>query len=299
MKKQAKNSNWYLWALLAIIVLLVGIALIPLLSGSKTIKPSGDYSGMTVREALFAECEARGVALSPEEEAQLLTTCQDAQRQYALLGEHYELEELMEEEREFQLFDKLMEALPLDVKVTDKEVEEWYTVRLNALKRSFEKDPGVFKSQQDLYDKHGGVPPLVVPEGYVYVRHILVEAEEEALAIHGKLDSGEDFHTLMKTHGIDAGMLEEPYVTLGYLVGPYQSAMDYHDEFKDAALALEQVGDYSGVVRTPSGYEIIQLLSRLEPGEKSLEQVRNQIYTLLLNSKKSTTLTALLQEWTA
>ena len=283
MKKQAKNSNWYLWALLAIIVLLVGIALIPLLSGSKTIKPSGDYSGMTVREALFAECEARGVALSPEEEAQLLTICQDAQRQYALLGEHYELEELMEEEREFQLFDKLMEALPLDVKVTDEEVEEWYTVRLNALKRSFEKDPGVFKSQQDLYDKHGGVPPLVVPEGYVYVRHILVEAEEEALAIHGKLDSGEDFQTLMKTHGIDA----------------YQSAMDYHDEFKDAALSLEQVGDYSGVVRTPSGYEIIQLLSRLEPGEKSLEQVRNQIYTLLLNSKKSTTLTALLQEWTA
>lgn len=299
MKTQSKQSNWCLWALLAVIVLLVGVALAPLLSGGKTIKPSGDYSGMTEREALFAECEARGVALSPEEEAQLLTICQDAQRQYALLGQQYTLEELMEEEREYQLFDKLMEALPLDVSVSDKEIEEWYTVRLGALKRSFEKDPGIFKSQQDLYDKHGGVEPLVVPEGYVYVRHILVETEEEALAIREKLDSGEDFQTLMKTHGIDSGMLEEPYATLGYLVGPYASAMDYYDEFKRAALALEQVGDYSDVVRTPSGYEILQLVSRLEAGEKPLAQVRGQIDTLLLNSKKSTALTELLKEWTA
>ena len=44
---------------------------------------------------------------------------------------------------------------------------------------------------------------------------------------------------------------------------------------------------------------IIQLISRLEAGEKSLEQVRGQIHTLLLNSRKSTALTELLQEWTA
>ena len=138
-----------------------------------------------------------------------------------------------------------------------------------------------------------------MPEGYVYVRHILVDREETAKEVLAKLDQGEEFEDLMKAYGTDPGMLEEPYATLGYLVGPYESTVDYYEEFKEAALALSELGDYSGIVRTPSGYEIIQLVSRLEAREKSLEEVHDQIYELLLNNKKSNALTALLQDWTA
>jgi len=298
MKKQFQKSTWYIWALLAVVVAVVAISFVPLLEGSKEIKPSGDYTGMTTREALFAECEARDIALSEEEERQAVEAAVEAQVQYASIGERYELEELLQQEREQRLFDKLCQALPLEVAVADEEVQEWYDVRLEALNNAYEKNPGVFKSQQDLYDKHGGVEPLVVPEGYVYVRHILVDDEVTANAVLAKLNQGEDFEVLMRTYGTDAGMLEEPYATLGYLVGPYVSAVDYYEEFKQAALELGEPGEYSDVVQTPVGYEIIQLREQLDAGERALEEVRSQIHTLLLNNKKSMALTALLQEWT-
>ncbi len=299
MKIAGKRTGWYLWALLAVIAVLLAVGIAPLFNESKALKPSGDYQGMTTREALFAECAARGITLNETEEEAVLRASEDAKAQYAMLGESYTLEELAEEERELRLFDKLCRELPLQASVSEEEIREWYDVRLEALRASFEKNPGVFKSQQDLYDKHGGVEPLVVPEGYVYVRHILTDSEETAKEVLAKLDQGEKFEDLLKAYGTDPGMLEEPYATLGYLVGPYESTVDYYEEFKGAALTLREVGDYSGIVRTPAGYEIIQLARRLEAREKSLEEVRDQISTLLLNYKKSNALTALLRDWTA
>ncbi len=194
---------------------------------------------------------------------------------------------------------KLIQVLDLGVSVEEEEIRQWYDVRLAALKNTFETSPGTFKSQQDLYDKHGGVEPLTVPEGYVYVWHILLETEETAKQVLEKLQQGADFKTLMQSYSIDTGATKEPFATVGYLVGPYASGMDYYDEFKAAALALEKEGDCTGVVQTPAGYEIIQLIRRLEPGDKPYEAVRGQIYDMLLSYKKETALAQLLQDWTA
>lgn len=176
-------------------------------------------------------------------------------------------------------------------------MQQWYDIRLEALNNAFAQEPGVFKSQQDQFDKHGGVEPLVVPEGYVYVRHILLEDLETAQLVLEKLNAGGDFVELMHRYGKDDSVYAHPYATVGYLVGPYESKVDYLQEFKDAALALQQIGDYSGIVQTKSGYEIIQLVSRLEAGTKPLEQVYDQIHRILLKNDQTEQLTQLLKDW--
>lgn len=147
------------------------------------------------------------------------------------------------------------------------------------------------------YDKHGGVAPLVVPEGYVYVRHILVSDLATAQEILGKLDAGEDFSALLSQYGTDPGMEVAPYKTLGYLVGPYESKVDYLPEFKEAALALTEIGQCSGIVQTENGFHILRLESTLEGGVKPLEEVYDQIHALLLKADQTEQLTALLKAW--
>ncbi len=263
----------------------------------KKLEPSADYYGKTVLEALYAECEVRGLSITDEEQKMLEAQAEEDLRQYALAGEHANYDDLLEELRFDFLFERLRVSLPLEDTVTREDVQQWYDVRLEALENAFATDPGIFRSQQDLYDKHGGVPPLTAPEGYIYVRHILLTDRATAEEVLAQLDSGADFAALMAQYGTDPGMETEPYKTLGYLVGPYPSKVDYLPEFKEAALSLTEPGAYSGIVETESGFHIIQLLSHLEAGTKPVDQVYDAIHAMLLKSEQTEQLTALLKSW--
>jgi parvulin-like peptidyl-prolyl isomerase len=263
----------------------------------KELEPSADYYGWTVLEAMYAECEVRGLSITAEEMVALEAQAKEDVRQYALAGEEVSYEDCLEEAKFEFLFERLRTTLPLADNITKDDVQQWYDIRLEALNNAFAQEPGVFKSQQDQFDKHGGVEPLVVPEGYVYVRHILLEDLETAQLVLEKLNAGGDFVELMHRYGKDDSVYAHPYATVGYLVGPYESKVDYLQEFKDAALALQQIGDYSGIVQTKSGYEIIQLVSRLEAGTKPLEQVYDQIHRILLKNDQTEQLTQLLKDW--
>ena len=289
------------------VLIIAGVILIGVLAGivtmicgaleKKKLEPSADYYGLTVLEAMYLECDARGLSITDEELAALEAQALEDQRQYALTGEHVSYDDLLEELKFDFLFERLRLALPLEDNITDAQVQEWYDVRLAALNNAFQEEPGIFKSQQDLFDKHGGVPPLTAPEGYIYVRHILVADLATAQEVLDKLEAGEDFSALLSQYGMDPGMETEPFASLGYLVGPYHSKVDYLPEFKEAALTLTEVGQYSGIVETESGFHILRLESKLPGGTKPLSQVYDAIHAMLLKADQSEQLTALLKGW--
>lgn len=134
----------------------------------------------------------------------------------------------------------------------------------------------------------------VYPEGTKAVKHILIsipddkqteiatyrangddEKADEVLAeelakiqpaadeVLAKVDAGEDFDSLIADYGEDPGMVQAPASTKGYYVYPEDS--NYVQPFVDASIALENVGDTSGLVASDYGYHIIKLIDIPDP----------------------------------
>ncbi len=92
-------------------------------------------------------------------------------------------------------------------------------------------------------------------EEQVWARHILVETEELAIEILGKLDDGEDWYALASEYSLDQGN-KEMGGDLGWF-GKGNMVM----EFENAVFALE-IGDLSQPIQTQFGFHIIQLLGK-------------------------------------
>lgn len=254
------------------------LALVLLLTGCRAAQPPSAEHGLpeTYDEALWLLAKEHGVAPSQEEEsiirAEALRDAADLGEDVALLEKEYS-RDLMEQ--------KLRDALFPDVYAEDTQVQEWYQARVSALEQAFEKDPGLFKSQQEGYDLYGGIPPLVIPEGYVRFSHILTSREETALQVWEALEAGQPFDTMLEQYGEDPGIREAPFAQVGYLAGPYPSARDFMPELKEQVLALEQPGEYSPVFSTGAGFHIVLLLEKQPGGTLPLEEVREPITRLL------------------
>lgn len=89
----------------------------------------------------------------------------------------------------------------------------------------------------------------------VHARHILVETREEAEAIQEQLENGADFAELAREHSTDETTRDE-----GGDLGFFPRGVIL-PEFEEVAFSLE-VGERSGIVETPFGYHIIEVLER-------------------------------------
>ena len=112
----------------------------------------------------------------------------------------------------------------------------------------------------------------------VRASHILVETEEEALEVKGKLDNGDDFADLAKEHSSDAGNSESGG-DLGYF-----DRNKMVDEFTEAVFAME-VGTISDPVQTQFGYHIIKLDDKVEAKEAVYEESTETIKDVLFQQK--------------
>lgn len=114
----------------------------------------------------------------------------------------------------------------------------------------------------------------VEPEQEVRARHILVDEEEEAIAVRERLDAGEEFAVVAREVSQDPGSARNGgdlgFFAAGRMVAP----------FSDAAFALEP-GEVSDPVETQFGWHVIKVEERRMTPLPTFEDMRDQIDNFL------------------
>ncbi len=131
----------------------------------------------------------------------------------------------------------------------------------------------------------------------------LEERTEEAYAaleplvaeVQQRLAAGEDFDALMALYGQDPGMQSEPAMSRGYPVS--YASMNWVAEFREAAMALENVGDVSEPVRTEYGIHLIKYVADIPQGPVAFEEVREKLETESVVYKKDDVYQQVLADW--
>ena len=104
----------------------------------------------------------------------------------------------------------------------------------------------------------------------------LAKAEEikaKAEDVYAKVTAeGADFDALMTEYSEDTGLA---YYPDGYALGEGHS--HYVEEFTNAALALENVGDISGIVETSYGYHILRYAADATSESDAMNEERDEI----------------------
>ena len=158
--------------------------------------------------------------------------------------------------------------------------------RLNYLKRRalrelyFEKVIKAAVTDTDAKKIYDDQVKLLKPEEEVQARHILVETEEKAKEIAGKLKSGGDFAALAKENSKDPGSKDNGgdlgYFTRGQMV----------PQFEEAAFKLEK-GAVSDPVQTQFGFHVIKVEDKRAKAPPAFEVVKDRILQNLLLQKAS------------
>lgn len=123
--------------------------------------------------------------------------------------------------------------------------------------------------------------------------HLNATAEE----ILDKLAAGADFDALIDEYNEDPGMAEGSTAREngGYAVCEGYTSFD--SDFLAASLALENVGDVSGQVRTQFGIHILLYASDVTQGPVALETVQETLESSLLSTKQNDTYDAQVETW--
>lgn len=104
----------------------------------------------------------------------------------------------------------------------------------------------------------------------------LLSVSETTEEIYARLENGESFDSLIAEYGEDPGMQNEPTMSRGYCVS--EASINWEANFRDGAMALEHVGEYSATpVVSGSGVHIIQYVSDVAAGEVDIETVREAL----------------------
>ncbi|PHR66419.1 peptidylprolyl isomerase [Pseudidiomarina marina] len=188
--------------------------------------------------------------------------------------------------------DKYIDA----VEVADAELEQWYQENQQRFNVAEQVKVEFVQLDADVVAESVEIDERVVREWYdnnqsryqtddrYRFAHILIEgegeaAEKEAQEVLTKLTEGADFAELAAEYSDDIFTAEAG----GDLDFIEEGTMD--PAFDEAAFALENVGDITGVVSTSFGYHIIKLTDIEEGSSTSFEEVRDEIVAEMRDSR--------------
>lgn len=142
-----------------------------------------------------------------------------------------------------------------------KKVEEQAKVSDEELKKSYEQNKDKFKTGAQ-----------------VKASHILVKSEKEARDLLAKIKAGENFEELAKKYSTDGA------ATKGGDLGWFSKG-SMIPEFEKVVFAMKE-NQISDVVKTKFGFHVIKLTGTRPAGERSFDEVKEQIKASLLPAKQ-------------
>ena len=199
--------------------------------------------------------------------------------------------EFLREQEDSIRISKYREQLLADATLTEDDLVKMYEDELELQKQELTENPSYYFVMEQYHVYGYTYMPLYVPEGFFYVRQILVDNEETANTILEQIGAGEDFEALLSQYNIDPGMATNPE---GYVVG---EGANFVTEFLDAALALENEGDVSPVVQSEHGYHIIKRMGNVPSGPIAYEDVKDEFNTMAVSNHESEYYNNLIQGW--
>ncbi len=137
-----------------------------------------------------------------------------------------------------------------------------------------------------------------------YLEAEQTKAKEQALAnivpkadeVLAKLGEGADWDELAATYNEDPGMMaDSAFAKTGYPVCEGFTGMD--SAFVSAAMAIQNVGEWSNKTEGSYGYYIIQYVSDVAEGPVDVETVREPLTKELLTAEQNTVYDAQIQSW--
>ena len=197
----------------------------------------------------------------------------------------------LQEQEDSRRIVKYREQLLADVELSEDDLRKLYEDELATQQEELAEDPSYYFVMENFYNYGYTYMPLYVPEGFFYVRQILVDDEETANEVLEKIRAGEDFEALLEEYNTDPGMGTRPE---GYVIG---EGANFVEEFLNAALALENEGDVSPVVQSEHGYHIIKRMGEVPSGPIDYEDVKDEFDEMAVSNHESDYYNGLVQEW--
>ena len=217
---------------------------------------------------------------------------------------------------------KIYDAITQDVTVDDAQVRTSYDTLLEEQQERFGEYPDDYESEQ----MSGGTIVYNLP-GYRAVRLLLIgfddgdtaaevaelsgedadedaqtrldelyaQTEEKAQEVLAQLNAGADFEEMIVQYGSDEGMKDEMLRGTGYYVS--EDSLLWSSEMIEAAMALENVGDISGMIRLDGGVGLLQYVGEVPEGAVAYEDVKEALTQETLANMKQETYDAQLATW--
>lgn len=282
-------------------------------------------------DEIIAEYESYGM-VDPADEASYAAVLLQILSTLESVG--YTEESYIAEAQKYAAYDKAYEWIVSDVTVTEDEVRARYDELVDADRIAYANDVTAYESlleYNEMYLMLGMTDYYVelyyTPEGYRNVIHILLEADEAALAaytaaqenpeatadeieaarlavlasvqptideINQKLAEGVSFAELIPLYTADPGMADAASIAAGYEV--HAQSTKWVIPFRDAAFTVENPGDVTAPVVTDFGVHILQYVADIPGGAKPYtDDVRALLTEELLLSRQSTRYTEVMQ----
>ena len=209
---------------------------------------------------------------------------------------------------------KYFDYIVKDVTVTDEEVQARYDALITRQKEEFTEYPEEFE-----YAHQMGQLIVYRPEGFRAVRDILIPFSDEdeksaadlteqielgtapddvqkqldalyaplektAQEIQDKLNDGQSFQDLMAEYGVSDALRDEPMRTEGYYITG--TSFVNSTEYVEGSMMLEQPGQVSAPLRSPSGLHLVEYVGDLAPGDVPLDEIQDAVKAEALKQKQ-------------
>jgi len=245
-----------------------------------------------------------------------------------LAGEEYTLESVKETLINQTWRDRLYEYVTQNIELTDETFRQHYEGELASAELTYAADPTEYE-----YARMDGTVVLWNPEGYRRVKAILIGFDDAELdkytqltidlenaaddetrsrlldeidalyvslqpivdEVEGRIQAGEDFMLLVDEYSADENTIVEPTRSEGYYVSA--DSQVYTDAFREAAMALENIGDVSAPVKTDLGVYILKYESDVAPGAVAFEDVQEALRETALSAIADKTYNETVEKW--